>query len=98
MVASKTASIITGVVLLSIGLFGTLFSSSSSIFFGVLAVSIFLIIYGLAVDEATIYHATTPPQVVLCPDCGARLGPGGIYCQSCGERVIEDRENMEGKG
>lgn len=78
----KSLLILGGVVLLSIGLTGILFSSLS-IFFGFLAASVFLIFYGLTVRAE---EAPALPQASLCPKCGTRLEPGGVYCPGCGER------------
>lgn len=88
----KRGFFVFGGVLFIIGLYGILFLSSS-IFFGFLTASTFLIIYGFIVRREIPYVTRTAlsthdiHQTALCPRCGITLESDWVYCPSCKERL-----------
>ena len=84
-----------GALLLVVGFSGILFTSSS-IFFGLFAAGVFLVIYGLVVStegesKSPIFptpEMKTSLPISFCSKCGARLElEDAVYCPNCGEKV-----------
>jgi DNA-directed RNA polymerase subunit RPC12/RpoP len=75
----KLPFIISG-ILLSIGIFIFLFSSTS-IFFGFIVTGTFLLVYSLLTEEMSL------PKLNSCLYCGKKIVKDGIYCPNCGNKV-----------
>jgi hypothetical protein len=96
--------VVVGLILLAIGLFGALLSSS--IFFGVLTSGVLLIAYALfttteagkgephaATARAPPGQPPAPPVTAsFCSNCGAKLAQNARTCPSCGHKLGREPE------
>lgn len=79
-------------ILAIVGLYGALMYSA--IFFGIFTVGLFLIFCNSRTEEKNMPTPTpipVPPSAsvtsLTCPNCGAALEAGAVFCPRCGGKV-----------
>jgi len=86
---------IVGIVLILIGGWGVL-TSTSSIFFGLLTSGVFLTFYGWKVDtqetamrfpQEDLIEKESSLLTAFCSKCGTSLDTNDLYCPNCGEKT-----------